>query len=177
MERAQKRLKLTILLIFTVSLLICVSAGYFALPKVAADREASPEIVTATIIQSRYTKGLQDMIEKLRAEENIEIQCQIIPDNQTMELMRMRAAANKMTDIVDFNFPNAYGWIDAERYFEDLSGEEWASRLLASENVEKMEGFMRFPFSPFRAFMGLSIISRFLKRRELRIFRKTKKSS
>ena len=155
MERAQKRLKLTILLIFTVSLLICVSAGYFALPKVAADREASPEIVTATIIQSRYTKGLQDMIEKLRAEENIEIQCQIIPDNQTMELMRMRAAANKMTDIVDFNFPNAYGWIDAERYFEDLSGEEWASRLLASENVEKNGRIYAFPFQSLQGVHGV----------------------
>ena len=173
MERAQKRLKYAIILIFMVSLLICFSVGYFAMLGVEVAREEAPEVVTATIIQSRYTKGLQDMIEKLREEENIEIQCQIIPDNQAMELIRMRAAANKLTDIVDFNLPNAYGWIDVERYFEELSGEEWVPSLIASENVEKDGSIYAFPFQSLQGVHGIIYNKRIFEEAGIREFPQT----
>ncbi len=91
--------------------------------------------VTAMIQQSRYTDGLQAMIDKLEEEEDISVDLQVVPDEQVLSLMRMKLNAGEAPDLMDYNIPAIYDIVDPQRNFLDLSEETWVERLLKPENV------------------------------------------
>lgn len=104
-------------------------------------------VVTALIQQSRNYSGLQKMIEKLEKEENIKIDAQIVPDEESLNMIKMKLNSGECPDIIDYNIPAVYDIIDPESNFADMTGEEWIDRLVILENVTAKDGkIYGFPF-------------------------------
>ncbi|QUI21991.1 carbohydrate ABC transporter substrate-binding protein [Vallitalea pronyensis] len=114
-----------------------------------------PVTVTAMIMQSRYTEGLKNMIQKLKDEENITLEAQIIPDDQYDNLMTLKLATGEAPDIIDYNVPAIYGVVDAEKNLEDLSNEPWVAKLKNDSNVRFNDKIYAFPFSELTGFQGI----------------------
>lgn len=114
----------------------------------AADAAKGEQVVvTALIQQSRNYSGLQKMIEKLEKEENIKIDAQIVPDEESLNMIKMKLNSGECPDIIDYNIPAVYDIIDPESNFADMTGEEWVSRLVIPENVTAKDGkIYGFPF-------------------------------
>lgn len=107
------------------------------------------ESVTVSMLvqQSRYFDGLKKMIAKLEEEEQIRIQVQVVPDEESLYLIKMKLNAGEWPDLIDYNVPAIYDIINPEEYFEDLSGEPWVKKLLLPENVTADNGkIYGFPF-------------------------------
>ena len=62
-------------------------------------------VVTALIQQSRNFEGLQKMIQKLEEEENIKIDAQIVPDDESLNMIKMKLNSGECPDIIDYNVP------------------------------------------------------------------------
>lgn len=147
---------------FIAALLACVlvfglvACGSNATPKTTEDASANtakadgkkPVTITALIQQSRNFDGLQEMIKKLEAEENIIIDAQVVPDGEALNMIKMKLNSGEAPDIIDFNVPAIYDIIDPAEYFADMSGEEWTKNLLIPENVTcRQDGkIYGFPF-------------------------------
>lgn len=114
----------------------------------AANDKGEAVTITALIQQSRNFDGLQEMIKKLAEEENIIIDAQIVPDDEALNMIKMKLNSGEAPDIIDYNVPAIYNVVDAPEYFADMSNEEWTKRLVIPENVVcKEDGkIYGFPF-------------------------------
>ena len=97
-------------------------------------------VVTALIQQSRNFEGLQKMIQKLEEEENIKIDAQIVPDDESLNMIKMKLNSGECPDIIDYNVPAVYDIIDPASNFADMTGEAWTDRLIIPENVTAKDG-------------------------------------
>ena len=103
--------------------------------------------VTALIQQSRNFEGLQKMIQKLEEEENIKIDAQIVPDDESLNMIKMKLNSGECPDIIDYNVPAVYDIIDPASNFADMTGEAWTDRLIIPGNVTAKDGkIYGFPF-------------------------------
>ncbi|GKX27965.1 sugar ABC transporter substrate-binding protein [Vallitalea longa] len=153
--------------ISTLLIVLMVSLSLFGCSKSTDDKGTDKEsnsdsgssnksvTVTAMIMQSRYTEGLQKMIQKLKDEENINVEAQIVPDDQYDNLMTLKLATGEAPDIIDYNVPQLFGIVDAEKNLADLSDEEWVSRLKSKENVEFNDKIYAFPFQELSGFQAI----------------------
>lgn len=116
----------------------------------AAENKKSDEKVTisAMIQQSRYYDGLQAMIEKLEKEENIVVDVQVVPDAESLNMIKMKLNSGEAPDIIDYNIPAVYDIVDPASNFADLSDEEWVDSLLIPDNVKNKDDgkIYGFPF-------------------------------
>ena len=104
-------------------------------------------VVTALIQQSRNFEGLQKMIQKLEEEENIKIDAQIVPDDEYLNMIKMKLNSGECPDIIDYNVPAVYDIIDPASNFADMTGEAWTDRLVIPGNVTAKDGkIYGFPF-------------------------------
>ena len=104
-------------------------------------------VVTALIQQSRNFEGLQKMIQKLEEEENIKIDAQIVPDDESLNMIKMKLNSGECPDIIDYNVPAVYDIIDPASNFADMTGEAWTDRLVIPGNVTaKDRKIYGFPF-------------------------------
>ena len=104
-------------------------------------------VVTALIQQSRNFEGLQKMIQKLEEEENIKIDAQIVPDDESLNMIKMKLNSGECPDIIDYNVPAVYDIIYPASNFADMTGEAWTDRLIIPGNVTAKDGkIYGFPF-------------------------------
>lgn len=104
-------------------------------------------VVTALIQQSRNFEGLQKMIQKLEEEENIKIDAQVVPDDESLNMIKMKLNSGECPDIIDYNVPAVYDIIDPASNFADMTGEAWTDRLIIPGNVTAKDGkIYGFPF-------------------------------
>ena len=105
-------------------------------------------VITAMVQQSRYYDGLKAMIEKLEKEENIVVDVQVVPDAESLNMIKMKLNSGEAPDIIDYNIPAIYDIVDPASNFADMSGEAWVERLLIPDNVTyKDDGkIYGFPF-------------------------------
>ena len=104
-------------------------------------------VVTALIQQSRNFEGLQKMIQKLEEEENIKIDAQIVPDDESLNMIKMKLNSGECPDIIDYNVPAVYDIIDPASNLADMTGEAWTDRLVIPGNVTAKDGkIYGFPF-------------------------------
>lgn len=113
-----------------------------------SETTSEPVTITALIQQSRNFDGLQKMIQKLADEENIIVDAQIVPDDEAVNMIKMKLNSGEAPDIIDYNVPAIYDLVDPAEYFADMTGEEWTQRLKIPENVTcKEDGkIYGFPF-------------------------------
>lgn len=105
-------------------------------------------VITAMVQQSRYYDGLQKMIEKLEKEENIVVDVQVVPDAESLNMIKMKLNSGEAPDIIDYNIPAIYDIVDPASNFADLSDEAWVDQLLIPDNVTYKEDgkIYGFPF-------------------------------
>lgn len=113
-----------------------------------ATTAAKEVTVTAMVQQSRYYDGLKAMIDKLKTDENIVVDVQVVPDAESLNMIKMKLNSGEAPDIIDYNIPAVYDIIDPAANFADMSGEAWVNRLLIPNNVKnKKDGkIYGFPF-------------------------------
>lgn len=112
-----------------------------------AQSDKEEVIITALIQQSRNFPGLQAMIKKLADEENIKIDAQVVPDEEALNMIKMKLNSGECPDIIDFNVPAIYDIVDPAANFADMSNEEWVKNLIIPENVTAKDGnIYGFPF-------------------------------
>ena len=95
--------------------------------------------ISALLIQSQNNDGLQRMFEKLEEEENIKVDAQVIPDDQYLNILQMKQASGELPDIIQYNIPHLYNYLDPETELYDFSDEAWVDELLQPE-VSQVDG-------------------------------------
>lgn len=104
------------------------------------------ETITMLIQQSRNFDGLQNMIKKLE-EENIKVDAQVVPDDEALNMIKMKLNSGECPDLIDYNIPAIYDIVDPAANFADMSDEEWVNKLKIPENVTADDGkIYGFPF-------------------------------
>ena len=122
----------------------------------APAEEKEPVTITAMVMQSRNYEGLQAMIQKLKEEENITIDCQVVPDDQYHNLMQMKFNSGEITDIVDYNITEIFPKVDPEEFLYDLSGESWVSKLISTDAITYNGKIYGFPFQSLQGLYGFT---------------------
>ncbi|HIT90939.1 MAG TPA: carbohydrate ABC transporter substrate-binding protein [Candidatus Merdenecus merdavium] len=103
--------------------------------------------ITALVQQSRNFDGLQNMIKKLEDEENIKVDVQVVPDDESLNMIKMKLNSGESPDIIDYNVPAIYDIVNPEENFADMSNEDWVDKLKIPDNVTADDGkIYGFPF-------------------------------
>lgn len=123
-------------------------SGYGSAEIVEAKPKDEKVTISAMVQQSRYYEGLQAMIEKLEKEENIVVDVQVVPDAESLNMIKMKLNSGEAPDIIDYNIPAVYDIVDPANNFADLSNEGWVDKLLIPDNVAYKEDgkIYGFPF-------------------------------
>lgn len=115
--------------------------------------------VSALIAQSQKFPGLQEMIDKLKEEENITVDLQVVPDEEINNLMMMKlsSGSDDCPDMFGYNFPHIFGMVDEEAYLADLSDAKWVDELISPSNVTSPEDgkVYGFPFTSSNGIVGM----------------------
>lgn len=123
---------------------------------VTSGDKKEPVTITAMVMQSRNYDGLQAMIQKLKEEENITIDCQVVPDDQYENLMKMKFNSGEAPDIVDYNITEIFPKIDPEQFLYDLSDESWVPNLISADGVTYNGKVYGFPFQSLQGLYGFT---------------------
>lgn len=115
---------------------------------------AEPVTLTAMIAQSRNYDGLQKMIQKLKDEENITIELQVVPDDQYTNLMKMKVNSGESPDLIDYNLPGLFYELDPEQFFLDLTDEAWVKDLVSPDNIALDGKIYGYPFQSVQGVLG-----------------------
>lgn len=99
-----------------------------------------PAKITALVQQSRNYEGLQKMIEKLKTDENITVDVQVVPDGESLNMIKMKLNSGEAPDLIDYNVPAIYSIIDPQQNFADLSDCEFVKRMTIPENTMYTDG-------------------------------------
>lgn len=117
-------------------------------------KDDKPVKLTALITQSRNYEGLQKMIQKLKDEENIIIDAQVVPDDQYLTLMKMKVNSGESPDLIDYNIPSIFYELNPEEFFLDLSNESWVSDLVSPQNIDYNGKIYGYPFQSVQGVLG-----------------------
>lgn len=90
--------------------------------------------------QGRYSDTYKKLVDKLKVEENITFDIQVVPDDQYSNLVKTKLAARDVLDIMAENAPTQYEEIDALNNMVDLSNEPWVSRLVNPDLIKAHNG-------------------------------------
>lgn len=150
MKKMNKAISLALSCVVGVGLLSgCSGSGDTNTKKDASKNEKGEKVtISAMVQQSRYYDGLQAMIEKLEKEENIVVDVQVVPDAESLNMIKMKLNSGEAPDMIDYNIPAVYDIVDPASNFADLSNEAWVDNLLIPDNVKckKDEKIYGFPF-------------------------------
>lgn len=131
----------------TFSLAACGSGGSGNASGEGESESGGTQTITMLVQQSRNFDGLQEMIKKLEEDENIVIDVQVVPDDEALNMIKMKLNSGECPDLIDYNVPAIYDIVDPAENFADMSDEEWVSKLKIRENVTADDGkIYGFPF-------------------------------
>jgi raffinose/stachyose/melibiose transport system substrate-binding protein len=106
-------------------------------PATEEKKAQTVKMLTATGYYNDTYKKLQD---KLKTEENIDLDIQVLPDDQYYKLVKVKIAAKEVPDILVIKAPAQYEEIDAPKNMISLSNEHWVSRLSYPETLKALDG-------------------------------------
>lgn len=98
----------------------------------AAQNSGAKEAFTIAYLTSttKFKDVQKEMADKLKTNENITVEFQIVPDDQYITLVKSRLASGEVPDVLDYNFPTQNtSDLGASKNMEDLSNEPWVARL------------------------------------------------
>lgn len=130
----KKALLVASLLLVAWLLVACGSISYTPSP------EKANQTVTMLMSQGRYYDTYKKLQDKLKAEDNITLDIQVVPDDQYYNLIQTKIAARDVPDLITANAPTQYEEIDAMKNMVDLSHEPWISRLSNPGMLKAQDG-------------------------------------
>lgn len=83
--------------------------------------------------QGKFKEEYRTMAEAIKQDHGIEVDFQVVPDNEYYSLLKVKLSTSEVPDIFEYNTPTNNVEIGAAEYCEDLSNEEWVSRLVNPE--------------------------------------------
>lgn len=103
--------------------------------------------ITYMTTQARMKDSLKEMADLMEEEENIKVEFEVIPDPQFISLLQTKIASGEVPDVVDLNTPAVFESFDYSENFEELSNEEWVSRLNNPDQFKYDGGHYSFPYA------------------------------
>jgi raffinose/stachyose/melibiose transport system substrate-binding protein len=94
--------------------------------------------ISALTSQSRFKPIMKKMAEQLKADENVTVDFQVLPDDQWDNSIKLKISTGEVPDVMDLNIPaniQSYG-VDK---FVDLSDQPWIARL-SNPELLKVDG-------------------------------------
>lgn len=89
--------------------------------------------------QGKFKEAYRTMAEAIKKDHNIEVDFQVVPDNEYYSLLKVKLSTSEVPDVFEYNYPRQNGEIGAAQYCEDLSNEEWVSRLVNPELIKDLD--------------------------------------
>ena len=105
----------------TFSLAACGSGGSGNASGEGESESGGTQTITMLVQQSRNFDGLQEMIKKLEEDENIVIDVQVVPDDEALNMIKMKLNSGECPDLIDYNVPAIYDIVDPAENFADMS--------------------------------------------------------
>ncbi|MDC7235552.1 MAG: extracellular solute-binding protein [Spirochaetales bacterium] len=139
-------MKITMKSIVAVVLLVVLSVPVFASGQSEGEAGKKAREISAMVMQTRNYEGLQDMMTRMKEEENIAVDLQVVPDDQYLNLIKIKANSGEATDLMDYNAPHILDIFEPEKYLVDLTDQEWTKRLINKEMVSKNGKIYAYPF-------------------------------
>ena len=102
--------------------------------------EKKPATVSWITTQAKHKEVRKTIAEAIKADENITIDFQVVPDAQYDNLLKMKISSNELPDIVDLLVNSQIASFGGAETYEDLSNEPWVSRLVAPDNIKYTDG-------------------------------------
>lgn len=96
--------------------------------------------VTLLTSQAKYRDVYKTIAAKIKADENITIEFQVVPDDQYYNLLKVKLATKEVPDIFMHNAPQQYTVVNAARNCVDLSKEPWVGRLVNPKLLKAADG-------------------------------------
>lgn len=124
-------------------------------------QEASEEggrKVTYMVGQSNYIEAaFTEIAEKMKEEKGIEVEYQVTPDSQGVNLAQTKLASGEVPDLIQVNIPENYYTYNADDNFLELNDEEWIDRLTFDKSeIEYTDGNVYgMPITGFSGVMGV----------------------
>jgi len=124
-----------------IILCLLVAPFVFAGGKAEGQKEEE-EVVKLTFMlsQNRHFQAYDDIADALRAEENIDIEYLVIPDDQWQSLLKLKLSTGEVPDIFVANAPERYESLNVYENCVDLSNEPWVSRLVNHKMMHGKDG-------------------------------------
>ncbi|MBP1994519.1 ABC transporter substrate-binding protein [Paenibacillus eucommiae] len=106
-----------------------------------------PVTITYMISQTSLKEVHKKMAEKIKQDENITVEFEVVPDVQYTNLLQTKIASGEVPDVVALNMPEHLQIFNIDN-FEDLSSEPWVTRLNNPDQFKYMDGkFYGFPYA------------------------------
>lgn len=122
------------------------------------DDSKSIKKLTYMVGQSNYVESaFTEIAEKMKEEKGIEIQFQVTPDSQGVNLAQTKLASGETPDLMQVNLPENYYTFNAKENFVELNDEAWVDRLnFDKRDIEDEEGnIYGMPITGFSGVMGM----------------------
>lgn len=104
--------------------------------KLTAKADGETTKISFLTSQGKFKESYRTMAEAIKEDHNIEVEFQVVPDNEYYSLLKVKLSTSEVPDIFEYNFPTQNEEIGAAQYCEDLSNEEWVSRLVNPELIK-----------------------------------------
>ena len=156
-RKFKKVISMTMAAAMVVSLAGCGSSGKESSEKSKEDSSQTKKL-TYMVGQSNYIESAFTKIaEKMKEEKGIEIEFQVTPDSQGINLTQTKLASGDVPDLMQLNIPESYYTYNAGENFEVLNDEEWIERLsFDKSDIEYMDGnIYGMPITGFSGVMGV----------------------
>ena len=92
--------------------------------------------ITFMTCQGKFFEEYNTMAEAIEEDYGCEIEFQVVPDSEYSTLLKVKLSTSEVPDVFEYNFPTQNAEIGAAEYCEDLSDEEWVSRLVNPELIK-----------------------------------------
>ncbi len=89
---------------------------------------------------AKWHEGYKDMAAAIKADYNIDVDFQVIPDDQYESLLKVKLASGEVPDVFMLNAPTSYGVVNAAANCVDLSNEPWIPRLVNGKLIKDKTG-------------------------------------
>lgn len=86
--------------------------------------------------QGKFFDEYNTMAEAIQNDYGCEVEFQVVPDDEYQSLLKVKLSTSEVPDVFEYNYPTQNADIGASQYCEDLSGEEWVSRLVNPELIK-----------------------------------------
>ena len=96
----------------------------------AGSEEMKDYSVTLMLAQSSYSEdAFKEIQTKFKELYNIDLEYEVIPDAQFVNLTQVRISTGEAPDVIFANIPSAYSTYDAKNTLVNLDDQAWTSRL------------------------------------------------